>query len=190
MTEDRRVERTKKYLQDALIDLIMEKGYDAVTIQDITERANVGRSTFYSHYQSKEDLFIATHGNQASTLDLGTFSREELLGHTPPDALLQFLKEMRADPNMYHYIMQGKDGSLLAERIHRSITEKLLHSFQHNFADSPCSMPLPALANYLSGAQITLVRWWMENRNDCTPEQIAGMIQRLRRDNIRLAFGL
>ncbi|MDI7776543.1 TetR/AcrR family transcriptional regulator [Asticcacaulis sp. EMRT-3] len=53
---DRRISRTRGLLQHAFIALIMRKGYDATTIQDICEEANVGRSTFYSHYTSKEDL--------------------------------------------------------------------------------------------------------------------------------------
>lgn len=53
---DRRISRTRGLLQHAFIALIMRKGYDATTIQDICEEANVGRSTFYSHYTSKDDL--------------------------------------------------------------------------------------------------------------------------------------
>lgn len=55
---DRRTQKTKKFLAEALMALIIEKGYDAVTIQDIIDRANVGRSTFYSHYESKDQLLI------------------------------------------------------------------------------------------------------------------------------------
>jgi len=56
--DDRRTQKTKKFLAEALRDLILEKGYDAVTIQDIIDRANVGRSTFYAHYESKEQLLV------------------------------------------------------------------------------------------------------------------------------------
>ncbi|MFN8375405.1 MAG: helix-turn-helix domain-containing protein [Anaerolineae bacterium] len=59
--EDRRVDRTRALLQQALMELIREKGYDAVTIQDITDRANVGRATFYLHYPSKDALFLSSH---------------------------------------------------------------------------------------------------------------------------------
>jgi len=56
--EDRRTVRTKKCLADALKELILEKGYDEITVQDIIDRANVGRSTFYTHYESKEQLML------------------------------------------------------------------------------------------------------------------------------------
>ena len=67
---DRRTQKTKKLLATALVELIIEKGYDAVTIQDIIDRANVGRSTFYSHYESKEQLLVGNINFQQSLIDL------------------------------------------------------------------------------------------------------------------------
>src|SRR5215468_9576608 len=58
-TEDRRVQRTRQSLRDALIELMIEKGYEEVTVQDIIDRANVGRSTFYAHFLDKQHLFLS-----------------------------------------------------------------------------------------------------------------------------------
>src|SRR5215813_12304001 len=55
--QDRRRERTRHLLSEALVELIREKGYSAITVSDIIERANVGRSTFYAHFRDKDDLF-------------------------------------------------------------------------------------------------------------------------------------
>ena len=65
---DRRIQRSRKLLQDALITLILEKGYDSITVQNIIDEANVVRSTFYDHYMDKDDLM-------ANSLEL---LREEL----------------------------------------------------------------------------------------------------------------
>ncbi|WP_412537769.1 helix-turn-helix domain-containing protein [Longispora sp. K20-0274] len=54
---DRRVRRTRLALRHALVELMVDKGYDAVTVQDIIDRADVGRSTFYAHFTDKEHLF-------------------------------------------------------------------------------------------------------------------------------------
>ncbi|HEU4552123.1 MAG TPA: TetR/AcrR family transcriptional regulator [Chitinophaga sp.] len=73
LQNDRRTQKTRQYLAGALKELIVEKGYDAITIQDIIDRANVGRSTFYSHYESKEELLI------------GNINFQEALVNTPND---------------------------------------------------------------------------------------------------------
>ena len=65
---DRRVQRTRESLHRALIALMIEKGYDAVTVGDIVDRANVGRSTFYAHYTDKEDLFDSGFKNFSKQL--------------------------------------------------------------------------------------------------------------------------
>src|SRR5690348_13436851 len=58
--EDRRKERTRQLLRDALLELISEKGYEAITLQDITDRANVARPTFYLHFKDKQDLLFSS----------------------------------------------------------------------------------------------------------------------------------
>ena len=63
MKTDRRVQKTKKLLTDALIRLMLKKSFDAITIQDILDEANVGRSTFYTHYENKEQLLLDGHAN-------------------------------------------------------------------------------------------------------------------------------
>ncbi len=55
---DRRSQRTRQLLSEALVQLIREKDYNTITVNDIIERANVGRSTFYAHYHDKDDLFL------------------------------------------------------------------------------------------------------------------------------------
>ena len=58
-TPDRRVRKTRQLLREALMELTLERGYDHVTIQDILDRADVGRSTFYAHYHDKDDLLVS-----------------------------------------------------------------------------------------------------------------------------------
>jgi AcrR family transcriptional regulator len=91
---DRRVQRTRELLQKALIELISEHGYDAITIQDIVERANVGRTTFYLHYSSKDDLFMSCHEAIVSQFHFGPLyphplSREELLAPEAPAGMIR-----------------------------------------------------------------------------------------------------
>src|SRR4029450_490800 len=65
---DRRVRRTRRILGEALVSLVLEKGYDQITVQDILDRADVGRSTFYAHYRDKDALFLANFDDMRESL--------------------------------------------------------------------------------------------------------------------------
>ena len=66
---DRRIQRTRQSLRNALLELIKEKGFDAISTEEITERANVGRATFYLHYKDKEDLLLEEFSEMARDFD-------------------------------------------------------------------------------------------------------------------------
>ncbi|MEV0294312.1 TetR/AcrR family transcriptional regulator [Nocardia sp. NPDC050710] len=57
---DRRVRRTRNLLHQALIELMLERGYERISVSDILERADVGRSTFYAHFRDKDDLLLVS----------------------------------------------------------------------------------------------------------------------------------
>ena len=79
---DRRIQRTRQFLRTALLELIKEKGYDAISIEEITERANVGRATFYLHYKDKEDLLLEEFREMAN-------EKVQVLAEIPFSAWLQ-----------------------------------------------------------------------------------------------------
>src|SRR6476619_3147 len=96
-TTDRRVQRTRELLQKALVDLIGEYRYEAITIQDIADRANVGRTTLYLHYSSKDDLFIRCHEAIVREFHFGPLfpvSREELLSRETPPGLVSAYRHL------------------------------------------------------------------------------------------------
>jgi len=83
MTEqDRRVRRTRRILIEALIALILEKGYSKITVQDILDRADVGRSTFYDHFRDREALLVACFDN---VRDESRREIDAMPGASPPD---------------------------------------------------------------------------------------------------------
>ena len=66
MNADRRVRRTQELLHRALISLALEKNYDSITIQEILDRADIGRSTFYAHFKGRDELLISVFTNCAT----------------------------------------------------------------------------------------------------------------------------
>jgi AcrR family transcriptional regulator len=188
--EDRRVQRTRKLLQGALIDLIKERGYDNVTIQDITDRANVGRTTFYLHYQSKEDLLLDHHAAMSSHFSVGIISREALMGDVPLPEMIEFLKLMAENRRMYHTIRAAKEADLLMRGVRDQIVANLENSLNTVFPDIKPNLPMDILVEYIIGAQLSLMNWWMGTRNDYEPEQIALMLHRLQRAAICDAYSI
>ena len=190
---DRRAQRTRELLQKALIELIGERGYEAITIQDIVDRANVGRTTFYLHYDSKDELFMSCHEAIVREFHIGLLhplSQEELLSpEIPPDmtSAYQHLEEGRA---LLYPIFQGKDSQLILRQIRDRSAREIEANLRATFAEAESTIPLDMLANYLAGAQIALMQWWLEKRRPHTPDNLTQMLHRLQRAAIRDAFGL
>ncbi|WP_431209587.1 TetR/AcrR family transcriptional regulator [Puia sp. P3] len=80
ITPDRRTKRTKTALAEALKHLILEKGYDAITIQDIIDKANTGRSTFYAHYEGKDQLLVGNINFQEALVNPPSSKDEHPMG--------------------------------------------------------------------------------------------------------------
>lgn len=190
---DRRVRRTRELLQKALIELISERGYDALTIQEIADRANVGRTTFYLHYSSKEELLMSCHEAIVSRFHFGPLhplSREELLSPEAPPGMTSAYRHLEDARAMLSPIFQGKDSLLLLRRIRDWSAQVIEASLRAAFVEADSTIPFDVLANYLAGAQIALVQWWLEKRQPHTPENLAQTFHRLQRAAIRDALGL
>jgi len=119
--QDRRVQKTKKLLWEALVKLILKKGYEAVTIQDIIDEANVGRSTFYSHYESKEHLLL---GAQAHLTDMLAMESDQ----AKIDFRLMY-QHAKRNRKIARAILGKKGGNVLVNHIKQMISFKLKQQF-------------------------------------------------------------
>jgi AcrR family transcriptional regulator len=188
---DRRVQRTRELLQKALIELISERGYDAITIQDTVDRANVGRTTFYLHYSSKVELFMSCHEAVVSEFHFGPpLSREELLSPEAPPGMTSAYQHLLDARALLYPIFQGKDSLLILQRIRDRSAQEIEACLRAAFAEADSTIPFDVLANYLAGAQIALVQWWLEKRRPHAPANLAQAFHRLQRAAIRDAFWL
>src|SRR5258706_8084711 len=121
-TTDRRVQRTREQLQQALIDLVSERRYDALTIQEIVERANVGRTTFYLHYTGKDDLFMSCHEAIVGEFRSGPLyrhplSREDLLSPEAPAGVAVAYPHLPKAGGRVAPLFSGQDGPLIPPRL-------------------------------------------------------------------------
>src|SRR5260221_8880027 len=150
---DRRVQRTRDLLQKALIDLISECGYDAITIQDIVDRANVGRTTFYVHYTSKDELFMTCHKAIISDFHSESrhlLSREELLASEAAPGMIAALRNLEKFRALLYPIFQGEDSGLILRRIREGTAQQIEASLCAAFAEADSAIPFNILANYIA----------------------------------------
>lgn len=190
---DRRIQRTRELLQKALVELISERNYDTITIQDIIDRANVGRTTFYKHYNSKDELFMHCHEAMISEFHMSPFhplSREELLSPETPSKVASAYQHLEQRRAQLYPIFQGKDSVLILRQIRDRSAREIEGNLRVAFGEAKSVIPLDMLANYLAGAQIALMQWWLEKRRPHTAETLTQTLHLLQRAAIREAFGI
>lgn len=163
---DRRVQRTQRLLTDALIQLILERGWDSVSVQDICERADVGRSTFYTHFADKEDLLVGGLGA------LGQFLREQAATSTGnrPLAFARGVIEHVDEKRRLFKALAGKRSGQLAQRHFRELLIELVREDLQALA--PGSPRLDVAVRYVAGAFFELLIWWLEARTQLKPADL------------------
>lgn len=187
---DRRIQRTRQLLHTALVELIQEKGFDALTIQDITERANLGRTTFYLHYPGKEELLLDHHASMAELLGLQQLTRAALLADEPPQGLVAFLTLVAENRRFYAALMNARTADLLMRGIREQMMSYLERSLRAAFAEVEPTMPMALLKPYLINAQLAFVDWWIRSDAPYTPQQLATTIHQLQRAILRTVYQL
>lgn len=192
-TMDKRVKRTRDLLQKSLMELIAERGYDSITIQEIVGRANLGRTRFYLHYNSKDELFMSCHQAILSEFHLGLLhplTREELLSPQIPLQMASAYRHLEEGRALLYPIFQGKDSQLILRQIRERSAREIEANLRTIFVEAGSAIPFEMLATYLVGAQITLMQWWLEKRRPYTAETLARTFHRMQRAAICNALGI
>jgi AcrR family transcriptional regulator len=176
--EDRRSKRTRKLLSDALVALLLEKRYDKITVQDILDRADVGRSTFYSHYQGKEDLLVSDFEQM---LDMLSQHVEEGQASSPKMfSSLDLFQHVQEHYHLYKAMVWGRGVELLFSKGHAYLSQKIeQHLTEAVMGGQQPSVPLEIISEYLAGAFLTLLKWWLDHDLPQTPEQMDQTFQQL-----------
>ena len=182
-SKDRRVLRTRQQCVEALIALIQEKGFDALTVQDIIDRANIGRSTFYSHFDGKEDLLISGLGMLRSSLLEA--QKEALKGPgKAEDKAFVFGQEMFAHAHDHRRVfraMVGRHGgALIQQHFQRMLVDLVREDLKAVAPKDPNAMvPQEAIVQYIAGGLWGMLAWWMDGRMKMSVEEVNALFRRL-----------
>lgn len=170
---DRRSARTRLALHQALIQLVLERDYDEITVGDITDKANVGRSTFYAHYTDKDDLLRSGIGHLRALLQHE--HARATAGETRPDLralgfsgfMTSHIKEQH---RLYRALMRGRAGPIMVEQIRRNLCDIVRAELSANGA---AARPGGEFAvQFIVGAYMSIITWWLDRGGKETPEEI------------------
>ncbi len=163
---DRRSQRTRHLLSAALVELIREKDYGTITVSDIIERANVGRSTFYAHYRDKDDLFVGELDRVIELLSGRIPGQDEM----PFFPSLGLFRHVGDEIELYKALVWTPGIDLLIKHMQKSLSQRIEQGLQKSGREY--EMPLPVLSNFIAGNFLTLLKWWLENKKAYSPEQM------------------
>jgi AcrR family transcriptional regulator len=169
---DRRVQRTRALLRSAILELVAERGLDALRIEDITERANLRRATFYMHYRDREELLadaLTETFDQLAQQTEHVAKQDQFGGKTQLEAYLVTFRHAEAHHQLYKNLLTGSSSAIFARRIR----EYLAAIIQRGGAASVVT------AQFIAGAELSLITWWLEQDRPLPAESIAEQAYRL-----------
>jgi AcrR family transcriptional regulator len=200
-----------------MMELLLEKRFDAITVQDLLDRAGIGRSTFYAHYFDKDDVLAQTAEQMLETFrarvaqgtakeagreqlrqlgDAGTAERAGntgYAGYAAGQAILPSLEMFRHVQQQYpqlRALVRGHAGEVLWETGQALLRQNIEHTLTTTYTQAaPHSVPVEVVAQYLAGAFLNMLTWWLEAEMPYTADQMDSFFQQLALPGIWAAVG-
>lgn len=185
---DRRIRRTRRALLDAFTNLVLDKGYERITVQDILDRADIGRSTFYAHFRDKEALLRACFDGMRDEL------RKEFAAITPgttidpagPAAVV--FQHAYQHRSVYKALCGEKGGHLVYRHLNRLIGDLVGEHLRPHLAAARSDLPADVVAEFYASSVVGLLTWWVDHDFRHGPARMASTHQRLTTPGILAAL--
>jgi AcrR family transcriptional regulator len=201
---DRRVTRTRRQLRQALMALVLEKGLESVTIEDIANRADVGRTTFYLHYKDKEDLLLECINTtieelitQVSSIPISEWKLAEDVFEasiSPKNPILLIFQHVADNADLYRIIIHGGSTSQTQNRVRAIIADSVANFMRCRLDDDGLTInpiiPMEVFANYFAGSLMGIITWWLDIDMTYSPLEMTRMFQKLFFPGARVVLGI
>ncbi len=188
---DPRIIRTQNLLRSALLVLISQKGYDAITVQDITEQATLNRSTFYLHYQDKEDLM--------QTMIKEVFVEIQDIPRQKPQQESNVTYIERLYTHLFQHVYQHQDfyKVIFQERSVASFTQQIQTHIEELGLKwmavrrwEQVQIPPELFISFIGSGFMGMIRWWISNDYPYPPDYMAQKFMRLTLIGMHRDFGI
>jgi AcrR family transcriptional regulator len=184
--KDRRVQKTEALLRDALTSLIREKAYDSIVVKEILDRANVGRSTFYTHFRDKDDLLASSiHEMLRPARSMQVLSSakpyEKIIRFSLPifEQLQQHRREHRRAGDA---MMDERSRAILHERLQNVLVELIgddVEQWLQGRRQAAGQMPPDVLVNYVASTFVLVLNWWADTDSPLAPQEVNDLFRAL-----------
>ena len=181
MKEDRRIRKTKSAIKRAFTDLLKRKDLDKITVQDISDQADINRGTFYLHYEDKymlltdmEDECISQIWTSTQFNQLDISSPENTAEDFINNVLTKVLQHISDNMEFYHTILQLERKSRLEEKIHSLMKENMQKYISTNHEIE--GIPEKYFHSYVAGATISTVKFWVNDPQRLSVEDLTNHI--------------
>lgn len=174
---DRRQQKTREAIFEAFSTLLSTKSYTRITIQDIIDKANIGRSTFYSHFETKDDLLkemctelfshvFSEHLNTENTHDFS-------LTHGDPGSIItHILYHLQDNKKNIVGILTCESGELFLRFFKQYLNELVTQHILARIERKNKNIPDDFLVNHMAGSFVEMVQWWLKNSMRQSPEEL------------------
>jgi AcrR family transcriptional regulator len=168
----RRVARTKAAIEDAFVQLVLERGYDQVTVEDITDRADLARATFYTHYPNKEAVQFSVFNRLTEDLVQRLATGPRNVVHR--DTIQAAYRQAAEMPDLYRACLNDA-------RTRQAHLSTLSRYAEQNFRDRLTArgkqprVPVPVMARAFAGAHVAILEAWLAGELDGDVEELAHM---------------
>lgn len=174
---DRRQQKTRAAIFSAFSTLLAEKSYSKITVQEIIDTANVGRTTFYDHFETKDDLLKALCEELfshiiSSALDCththGLYSDK----NAPESVFCHLLQHLQEDENNILELLSCESSELFLRYFKDSLNDLIKNQFVNQNRKNSTDIPPDFLVNHISGSFVEMVLWWIKGRMKHKPEEL------------------
>ncbi|MEM6284158.1 MAG: TetR/AcrR family transcriptional regulator [Chloroflexota bacterium] len=188
--QNRQKQRMERAIVTSFVELVREKGYEHLTVSDIADHANVGRTTFYRHFENKAGILVKLHRSRFEKLNIAPATREAWLTTEPNPDVVALLERAQHTGRFQTLLYRlGAEVSVIQKLIDDALTDHFEMRLRLSFAPDELHTPLPMLARSLAGSFSWMIRWWVEDAPDHSPTEVAAHMQAVMVAAIRQAIG-
>lgn len=174
---DRRQQKTRAAIFSAFGRLLSEKNYNRITVQEIIDAANIGRTTFYAHFETKDDLLKALCEELfghiiGSAMDCSHTHGLYSDGSAPESVFCHLLQHLQENDNNILGLLSCESSDIFLRYFKDSLNQLIQVQFVNQNRHNNVDIPQDFLINHISGSFVEMVLWWIKGRMKQPPEEL------------------